>query len=250
MTALADMGPKPSVIIDFKDVESKTYFVALLSEKNSTGPWNKTDEYRESYGDRTIWEKFNDLEDDYFFLGMFSDCSDTNRFKWTYYPPDRFKIAIYYPEYDRFEISGIYERYAFDSYFTMNASTMKAVRSYNFNTEILSFIFRLLLTVAIEILIALFFGYRSKSQLRVILITNICTQVLLNLVLNLISYKYGGLAVIFNYVWLEIIIITTECLIYSKMFKGKLMPWLYSFTANTASFAAGLIIYLKIPAIF
>ena len=43
ITARADMGPKPSVRIEFTGIEGETYYGTLLSKHNSTGPasaWN------------------------------------------------------------------------------------------------------------------------------------------------------------------------------------------------------------------
>ena len=36
----ADMGPKPSVVIDFKGLEDEDYYVTLLSKTDSTGPYS------------------------------------------------------------------------------------------------------------------------------------------------------------------------------------------------------------------
>lgn len=38
VTAMADMGPKPSVQIHFIGIEGQTYYATLLSKKESTGP--------------------------------------------------------------------------------------------------------------------------------------------------------------------------------------------------------------------
>ena len=42
----------------------------------------------------------------------------------TYYPPPKFKILLYYPETETFVSSGIYERYAFDTYYTVDMNGM------------------------------------------------------------------------------------------------------------------------------
>ncbi len=43
LTAYADIGPKPSVVIDFKGLENEKYYVTLLSEVTSTGPHSVLD---------------------------------------------------------------------------------------------------------------------------------------------------------------------------------------------------------------
>jgi hypothetical protein len=114
--------------VSFKGLENEKYFVTLLAaDIDSIGPWSKDNLYRDSYGDAKVWGKFNTYSDSdgLFFLNHFSDCSETNVFKWTYYPPQTFKILIYFPEYDHFIASAdIYERYAFDSYYTVDATNL------------------------------------------------------------------------------------------------------------------------------
>lgn len=80
VTASADTGPKPSVVVNFEGLEQESYSVTLLSDKDSTGPWSKSNEYKTYYGNETIWEKFNTYPDPdgFYFLGCFSDCSDTD----------------------------------------------------------------------------------------------------------------------------------------------------------------------------
>ena len=126
ITAHADMGPKPSVRIEFTGIEGETYYGTLLSKSKSTGPasaWDGNPEYAYRHpedADYDIWLKFVEYEDTdgYYFLQWFWECSENNQLNWTYYPPTSFKILLYFPETDTFYVSPIYERYAFDSYFT------------------------------------------------------------------------------------------------------------------------------------
>ena len=39
----ADMGPKPSVVVDFVNLGKQTCYATLLSEKSSTGPYSTWD---------------------------------------------------------------------------------------------------------------------------------------------------------------------------------------------------------------
>ena len=106
--AYADVGPKPSIEIDFKELENKRYYVTLLSEVESTGPYHVPD-YLNVQGngnaeveDETFWQKFLTYQDEdgFYFLQYYKDCTATNEFVWGYRPPPRFKILIYFPEYD------------------------------------------------------------------------------------------------------------------------------------------------------
>ena len=104
VTAKADIGPKPSVRIQFTGIEGETYYGTLLSERRSTGPataWDGYEEYRDwkPESEKSIWEKFIAYEDTdgYYFLQEWWDCSETNQLNWTYYPPNPFKILLYFP---------------------------------------------------------------------------------------------------------------------------------------------------------
>jgi len=277
--AYADVGPKPSVVIDFQGLENERYYVTLLSEIPSTGPYRAIEAYpgnprfSEDEADYGIWKAYAAYQDpdDYYFLQYFQDCTDTSRFTWGYYPPPKFKILIYFPDQDRFLASNeAYERYAFDSYYTAavpapgtqglepDANGITVVRSYDYTREIQSFAVRTAATVAIEILVALLFGLRRKSILLYILVINIVTQSILNLALNLTLYYYGGLMFILNYIWMEILVFAVEAAAYAIGFKkiyagAGIRKWIapvYALSANGISFMAGMWISYYWPGIF
>lgn len=290
----ADIGPKPSVTITFTSLENETYYATLLSETDSTGPWSKSYNDDDWYDNETVWQKMNDYEDTdgFYFLGCFADCSETHQFRWNYYPPDNFKILLYFPEKDLFLVTeDVYEHYAFDSYYTVDAgdalaassmiseeniiadtetakevsarseaelnAMFEAERSYDYTWEVISLLCRIILTILLELGIALIFGYRGKKSLLFICITNVITQTILNVCLNIINYHNGQYAFIFYYVWLEILVFAIEAFIYSKRMEQKsstagkkLHPCLYALTANIFSFVAGIFIAQIVPGIF
>ena len=270
ISASADMGPKPSVRIEFTGIEGETYYGTLLSLRDSTGPasaWNGNPDYAHYHpGDEgyEIWQKFVEYEDSdgYYFLQEWWDCSDTNQLNWTYYPPTPFKILLYFPETDTFYVSPVYERYAFDSYFTVDLSaydtdTVLAHQSYDYTWEIISLIARIILTIALELGIALLFGYREKKVLGFLAVVNILTQVTLNVALNIINYNSGALTFTFSYVLFEILVFAIEAIVYAALLKkfsskeqkkGRAVG--YAFIANAASFALGLWLAHIIPGIF
>ncbi len=270
ITASADMGPKPSVRIEFTGIEGETYYGTLLSLRDSTGPasaWNGNPEYAHYHpGDEgyDIWVKFVEYPDTdgYYFLQEWWDCSDTNQLNWTYYPPTPFKILLYFPETDTFYVSPVYERYAFDSYFTVDLSAydtdpIMAHQSYDYTWEIISLIARIILTIALELGIALLFGYREKKVLGFLTVVNILTQVTLNVALNIINYNSGALTFTFSYVLFEILVFVIEAIAYTALLKKFTSKELkkgravgYAFVANSASFALGLWLAHIIPGIF
>ena len=125
-TAFADTGPKPSVVIELVGLDGRECYATLLSEDESYGPnraWREGEEmlaYHET--DKEIWQKFVDYKDadGYYFLQQFWNCTEAEGFKWGYYPPDPFKLLLYFPETDTFAVTPVYEQYAFDSYYTVD----------------------------------------------------------------------------------------------------------------------------------
>ena len=329
VTAYADMGPKPSVVVRFQSLGDEECWGTLLSKKESTGPatvWDGTEEnarhkqneyYSYSDLDYEIWKAFAEYQDPdgFYFLQEGWNVGDTSQISWTYYPPQTFKILLYFPESGTFISSGICERYAFDSYFNVDMSLtdlsslsnseghvteapvtdppesdgettssipddnsdsitdkpdeitlnvgqlepekLTVEKDYDFSLEILSLVCRILITLAIEILIALIFGYTGRKQILFIVSVNAVTQVILNLLLNVINYKSGELAFVLNYILFEIIVFAIESVIYFNFMQKythkrirRGVTVLYAFVANAVSFFGGLMISHLIPGIF
>ena len=80
-------------------------------------------------GEEEIWQAFVDYQDPdgFYFLQEIWDCSEAGLLDWTYYPPGTFKILLYFPDSGQFWTSPVYERYAFDSYFTCLLYTSRCV---------------------------------------------------------------------------------------------------------------------------
>lgn len=285
--ANADMGPKASVRIQFENMGDELCYGTLLSERESTGPasvWDGTEENARTYEEnpysnyfvRAVWEAFVNYKDPdgYYFLQEGWTVSETKEIAWTYYPPSSFKILLYYPETGTFVSSGIYERYAFDTYYTVdmdgvNISSVKynedlgtyegieAYRSYNYQQEMLSLIARIVVTIVIEMIVALLFGFRKKKQLLILSIVNLITQIVLNVLLNIINYNSGPLVFTVFYALFEIAIFAIEAVLYCKILKKasekQQKNWYYvtySFVANLVSFGAGFFLAGILPGIF
>ena len=288
ITVSADTGPKPSVRISFENMGDELCYGTLLSKTESTGPasaWNgdNTDARHNENGaysyaafDYETWKAFVEYEDTdgYYFLQEGWVVSETKKIEWTYYPPDSFKILLYYPETQSFVVSGIYERYAFDTYYTVDMDgvnigsvaydeerstdeRIEAYRSYPYTQEVLSLAARIVITILMEMGIALLFGFRRKKQLLLLIGVNTATQILLNVLLNGTNYNAGPLAFVGFYILLELVVFVLEAILYCIwMKKFSTQPrknWfyvLYSLVANGVSFGAGILIARWLPGIF
>lgn len=278
--ASADTGPKASVRVQFVNMGDELCYGTLLSKYESTGPnsvWDGDEEHIDNYNlDLGIWRAFVEYKDTdgYYFLQTGWKVSETKEIAWTYYPPSSFKILLYYPATETFVISGIYEKYAFDTYYTVDMNgvnigsveynedlstneRIEAYRSYNYTQEILSLVARIIITIVIEMAVALLFGFRKKKQLLVLASVNVVTQIILNVLLNVINYNSGPLAFVLNYILLEIIVFVIEAVLYCTILKKVSEPpkknWyyvLYALVANAVSFGAGFIVAQMLPGIF
>lgn len=274
VSARADTGPKPSVTITIEGLPAGTLcYGTLLSERESTGPataYDGTNDYY--YGDedlRWVWQTFVDYQDadGFYYLQRHWDCSE-GEFRWGYYPPSTFKVLLYFPAEGTFAVSEVLERYAFDSYFTVSLSgldigtvtaqeVLYVEKSYDFTWELISLAARILMTIAIELAIALLFGYRQKKQIILLAVVNVVTQVLLNVALNYVNYTSGQQAFVIWYVLLELAVFTVEAVLYWDLIPRyaqkptrRGVAVLYALIANAASFGIGLWLANVIPGIF
>ncbi|MGN0165964.1 MAG: hypothetical protein ACI39R_07250 [Lachnospiraceae bacterium] len=288
VTVNADTGPKASVHINFENMGDELCYGTLLSETESTGPssvWDGTEtdakhNGNENYPYATIdyatWKAFAEYEDSdgYYFLQEAWIVSKTKEIAWTYYPPNRFKILLYYPETQTFLVSGICERYAFDTYYTVDMDgisiasvqyneelstdeRIEAYRSYNFTMEIIALIARIIITILAEMVVAVLFGFRKKKQVLLLVGVNVVTQIILNVGLNVIDYNSGRSAVEMYYGFFEIMVFAIEAGIYciwmKKLSEEPKKNWyyiLYSLVANVASFAIGFPMSAWVPGLF
>lgn len=289
ITASADTGPKPSVRITFENLGDELCYGTLLSSKPSTGPssaWDGTEEdarHNENSNGYYDWQDFGydvwkafvdyDEKDEFYFLQEAWQINETKELAWTYYPPNEFKILLYFPETGEYAVSGVYERYAFDSYFTVNMDDAKlsvdyneelssddrlnAYKSYNYSVEIGSLVARILITIVIEMAIALLFGYREKKQLLLLAGVNSGTQIILNVLLNIVNYNSGEMAFVVFYILFELIVFAIEAVLFYHFLnkisikqKPKWLAVVYALVANFVSFRAGMLIAEWLPGIF
>ena len=203
-----------------------------------------------------------------YFLQYLQRCSEAEPFRWTYYPPETFRILLWFPEDGSFALSSqLLERYAFNSCYTAEltelsvsgSETVFSVRkSGSYWRESLSFLARAAATVVLEIGVALLFGYRQRGHLRLILAANLVTQTLLNLGLSAADYYFGPWMLALVYVLAELAVFAAEAVFYKRAFSrlqeeqglaaGR--PVWYAIAANLLSFAAGVAAARWLPGVF
>lgn len=267
IAVFADMGPKPSVTLNIYGLDADEYYVTMFSKNSSTGPYSWAGDGEASVSvsiadTEAVWKKFAEYQDSdqYYFLQYYdviaregNKDNTSDKFIWSYYPPEAFKVVIYIPETDQFFSSEPTETYAFKSSFevVLSDGQLEISRTYGWGWEVFGFLFRLAGTIGIEVLVAVIFGYRRNREFLVILAMNVITQVILNVVL-LGQYQSIFIFYVLEYFWLEFFVFAVEAAAYIYLFRKSenRHPIGYALTANAASFLLGYLISGWFPYIF
>lgn len=287
--ALADMGPKPTVIVTVKGLPEGECYGTLLSQTDSTGPESayESSGYKQlSEGGEEVWQAFDDYAktdpDGFYFLQLTWDVASTGTLDWTYYPPETFKVALYFPETGAVVTSGVLQRYAFDSTYEIDltdvdvealqadalsaretgtqrndgtdeakeeADVLPVRETGTVATALPGAALRLALTVVIELAVAWVWGYRKKNQLFFVLLVNVATQLALNAALVAVGYRRGPMAADFALVKMEVAVFAVEAVLFAWWLGGRdqrthprSRAALCAVVANAASLIAGLLI--------
>ncbi|MBS7324798.1 MAG: hypothetical protein KIG21_05370, partial [Angelakisella sp.] len=239
------------------------------------------------------WQKFVDYKDPdgyYFLEDLFEQCHGDDEASWHYYPPERFKLLLYFPESDTFLCSTVTERYAFDSVYRLdlggkspaeiaaltltdpNGDPLPSGRddetaigevtldkSDGTHQQIIGFLGRLAITLIVELILAWGWKYRRGSQLLFIGVVNLITQCALNAALLYWGARQNSRGfIIFWYILLELAVTGIEAACYAGLLPGidhrdagaRRRAALYALIANVLSFLAGLALSQVFPAIF
>lgn len=258
VTAFADCGPKDSLTVYVNGVEEgREYYIALLSDMGSQ---YNPDEYTEKQTPE--WNAFYkySLSDEYYLYDNFGSAyykmMGSGSHRWGYRPPERFKIMLYFPDDGSITVSNKLEKYAFNSYFTadVNGSALDVEQnggSKGYMVEISGFLFRVIITVLLELGVAKLFGIRSKRAVKLILIVNVITQLLLNIAVAAADISRGSFGAAVALVGMEIVIFITEAAIYANTLPGLTEGKInggraagYAFAANAASLVVGGILLM------
>ena len=268
--AAADTGPKPSITVTPEGFGEDACYLTLLSQTETTGPWSKHESFaasKDSYGnpeaDEAIWTAFNDYEDadGFYFLGCYGEVTGGQVFCWSYYPPDTFKVLAYFPDSGTFAVGPVTERKEFSARYTVSPSetgeTLLIEKARNQEAENKSFVGRLVLTLALELAVAVGFAFRTKRQIITIVCMNLITQVGLNQVITHIFPVVSSRWYWPSLLVLEVLIFLVEGAVYARLLPRWKMdpaavchPWGYALAANVASFGVGLILARLIPGMF
>lgn len=275
---LADTGPKPQINITIKNSNphDDLYF-GFFSSTNS-GPnlimdeEAASNEFFSAYLEDPIIQKFYQAGLDnngYYFMKIYmletGYFHDTNYLGFSYFAPSNFKLGIFEansgsliitnPELTKYTFQADYvldlqniDFGALSSTETnyITASSVLTPDPNVINNNIFRLLGRIILTMVIELAIAILFKYRKFIPLLTIAITNLITQIGLNFfVFN--AYKTSGdIGYTISLIIAEAIVFSLEALVYYTLFrffkrKEKMddigHPILYALVANAVTLA-------------
>lgn len=245
--ASADMGPKPYTEVRITGITGE--YVACFASKEANGPNFFFGSLDIPYQEYHPIQEYAD-EEGYRWITHYYVCDGETTLKFGYYPPNDFKIVVYVGDVF-FSSTAPLQRYAFASYFEiqfLNETGEFAIiaKKYDYGNEIGNFFLRLSLTLLLEIGLLFLLRLATKRNFWIVLGTNIVTQVLLNVLLNVQYYFNGVLTAMFSLFGLEILVLLIELLVYSIFLKDKPKHRiiLYTLLANAFSFGCGFLILL------
>ena len=253
-TALADMGPKPSLTVKVTNLPDGEYYIDLLvldadgeysnlgdeSEYN-TGMLNILKDYDEdgyraamSYG--TIVPIFGDIT---------CEVTDgTGEIHYSYMGiPEHFKLIIVASDLTTI-VSPTITTFSFESTVTFDGEK----NSITENNVVVSyggqFVKTFFGTILLELLILYVFKFSIKENWKVFLIINFITQMVLTIAVVSFTMMSGILTAFIVYLVLEPVIFTIEAVLFTRLLKEhkKSRRILYAIVANLFSFGLGIVI--------
>lgn len=243
----ADMGPKPAIYIDIVGIEGE--YVAAFVAKEAPGPIIDYEFWLESNMENLEYNPIMEYKDNdgYKWISNYFECNGESQIKYTYYAPNEFKIVIYKND-QLYRVTDVIQMYAFRSYYKIDFSKeeVKINNTYPYFLEILQLLLRMIITLVIELGLYFLFKLHSKRNFKIVLIVNIVTQLLLNIIINISTYYEGELYALIILFLVELGIFIIEPILYLILLKDK-NKWLvalYGILANIISFVLGFIFIL------
>ena len=243
-----------STKIDFEGVESECY-ATLLSRYTVSGTWSTQLQYDLNAPDKVIafFDAYED-PDPYFYLNYFQDISEGLLY-WPYYPPDDFKVLVYFPDSGVSMVTGqAYQRYALTSTYKAVISDGKIVMKPNYDYAKLIAItsFRIMIGIAASLLVSFLFGRPMRSEWKYVLGSTILFHVLLNLMISFYSFRHGfSMVEYYLFVWLAYVpFFLLQGYFYTRRAYSIESPYFCSLFSNVAAYALGMFLVDNFPKLF
>lgn len=251
-TVLADMGPKPEILVKVINPPEGEYYLDLLTrdansyrrleldgydtEKIKLLDSYEVDGWRPGLVKGTPMPMWGDL------IGMKTEEGMEHRFGYMGVP-DEFKLIIVTPDNQLIVSEEIHR------------TTLKTVLTYDYNQNTIlvehpvlaymkQFFTTFMATLLIEGILLLVFGFSLKNNWAAFLFINLFTQIALTLTIGVLFQKEGVLTASIVFFPVELIIIIIESILYALALKehNRGRRVLYAILSNVLSAAIGLAI--------
>ena len=254
----ADMGEKPSITIKIKNLETNNYIIDLLTYAEKTGDYYPDSNFS-NYGRTINTDEPGEIDKNGITVHfdkiakernitidqakqlynidyngwisantrnslLWGTCNGNNEHEHNFHyfgVPDRYKIIVINNDTGEIKVSNEIIRKDFSSKVIIDYGSMNINSKGSLNVK--NMVLILLITITIELIIALFMNYRK--YVKTIVMTNIVTNVLLQLLLIIISGNYFTKLILF-----EILVVIAEYLTYKKFMKGELTSKILVYT--------------------
>ncbi|HAN21049.1 MAG: hypothetical protein A2Y15_08295 [Clostridiales bacterium GWF2_36_10] len=256
----ADCGPKPSLGIHLVNPPDELYYLDLLTQ--DTYQYDNFEEgEREKLNQSMLLKLYSHEKEGWkpaftegtgspiFGCLVGSPFNDKMLHKFWYVGiPDTFRIIIV-TESGKVSVSDICTRQALQSNITYDYKIGEVVLPSIFTCYLAQFSITCISTLIIEAIILILFGFNIRGNLKIFLILNVITQIILTATMGSALIKGGDLAAYIIQFPVELIILLTETYFYGRYLKGftTTRRHFYGVTANIASWILG---YFLVPYLF
>ena len=234
---------------------NETCYGTLLSKTSVSGSWSSEIAFDLNAPDN-VKEFFKDFkdEDNYFYLNYFQDVSDGYLY-WPFYPPQDFKILLYYPDSDTFILSeGPISRYALSSTYTVTVEngSMIVERNYDYLHMLTNTLIRILICTLAPCLITLLFYRPLKKDYPLIISNNLIFQIVIHILISLYSYKNGfSIVEYFMFLWIpHLLFAFYQGHLYKNRSYSIGSAYFAALSSQAGAYAAGLLLVDLLPGLF
>lgn len=264
MTVRADFGPKSSVTIDIIGVD-QPYFFELLYADTLPIESDRMDAYlyAQEYNVTQPFfpEMIKDFSEDGFISSLLyrgrptvPNILGTNTFRYTYVPPNTFKLILIFED-ETYVTSPIITTQLFNSQVTWDLTGIdlsytqmsvgdldEIIPVYQMTSDLL---LRIIITIGVELLVLLAFKYRLKKSYLLVLFVNLVTQTALTAFMFSMRYFFMPFfGEIFGLTVGEFFVFLIEAIIFMRFLREKSTKRAlgYAILANLASLVVGFIL--------
>ncbi len=242
ITAFADMGSKPKVNINLKNLPDETVYIDLLFQPEYPQQLYSNIDPDDGYDSNMIKLLASFNEYGWYaacaqgtYIPMFGDIiPQEDKISFGYFGvPDRFRVIIV-TENGEIKTTDTIERKSMEVNMTLDCRTMEYTTKPLWQVYAGQFAITCCVTLLVEGLILLLFRYNLKKRFKYFTVTNVLTQIFFSIVFSA-AFIYGGtINAIMFFIPAEIAVVLVEIVIYRKKLKqhGKSRRTWYAITAN------------------